>query len=337
MPCQEIRLPTPGPPGTIGTGRDTAVEMNSKKPPKSEETVRGDVGPLIDAARKRPPCLVVIHGAELGHRYYLDQPEVVIGRLPSSEIMIDHELVSRRHARIDVREGTIALVDLESTNGTYVNAQKVDERELKDGDLLSIGGTVFKFLAGGNIEADYHDSLYQLSTTDGLTQTFNRRYFMDALERELARAKRHDRGLSLILLDLDHFKTVNDTYGHAAGDAVLSQFAGLVKPRLRREEIFARVGGEEFAILAAETEEGGAVLLAQKIRNAVDDFEFRFGEKKIHVTVSAGVAYVSGKKVGDLDPETLLKSTDAKLYRAKRAGRNRVVAESAVALPLPKL
>src|SRR6266568_9084814 len=173
---------------------------------------------VISKISERPvgkdACLVVIYGLELGRKYNLDQANVIIGRSSKSDVQIDQESVSRNHAKIINTGKSIILRDLGSTNGTYVNDQLIDEYVLRDGDFIKIGRTIFKFLSGGNIENAYHEEIYLLTTVDGLTQIYNKRYFLETLEREISRAHRYHRDLALILFDIDFFKNVNDTHGH---------------------------------------------------------------------------------------------------------------------------
>jgi diguanylate cyclase (GGDEF)-like protein len=256
---------------------------------------------------------VVIYGLELGRKFNLDQANCIIGRSSKSDVQIDQESVSRNHAKIINTGKSIIMRDLGSTNGTYVNDQLIDEYVLRDGDFIKIGRTIFKFLSGGNIENAYHEEIYRLTTVDGLTQIFNRRYFLEQLDREASRAKRYRRELSLILFDIDHFKLINDTYGHLAGDYVLKQLATVIKGKIRREDILARYGGEEFAIVLPNAQQ-----FAEKVRKLVEKAPFKFEETKISVTVSVGVATCSDTD----DAAGLVKRSDEKLYEAKGAGRN---------------
>ncbi|HZS41855.1 MAG TPA: GGDEF domain-containing protein, partial [Polyangia bacterium] len=182
-------------------------------PSARSKTVVTVISKISERPAGKDACLVVIYGLELGRKYNLETANVIIGRSSKSEIQIDQESVSRNHAKIINTGKSIILRDLGSTNGTYVNDQLIDEYVLRDGDFIKIGRTIFKFLSGGNIENAYHEEIYRLTTVDGLTQIFNRRYFLEQLEREVSRAKRYRRELSLILFDIDHFKAINDTYG----------------------------------------------------------------------------------------------------------------------------
>jgi diguanylate cyclase (GGDEF)-like protein len=276
------------------------------------------------AARKRgDACVVVLYGPELGKRATIGRGAFQIGRSSKNELPIDQESVSRHHARITSSQGRSYLIeDLGSTNGTFVNDERVTERRpLRDGDQIRVGRSILKFMSGANVEANYHEEIYRLMTVDALTQIFNKRYFNEALEREYNRAQRYKRELSLVLLDVDHFKKINDAHGHLAGDAVLRQVAAEVKPRLREQDIFARVGGEEFATLLPEVGHEGALATAEKVRRIIEAATFMVEGLAIRLTVSAGVTSLDpqGK-----DPMSLFERADAALYKAKGDGRNRV-------------
>jgi two-component system, cell cycle response regulator len=280
---------------------------------------------VISRISERPvgkeACLVVIYGLDLGKKFNLEKPTIIIGRSSKADIQVDQESVSRNHARI-INTGKSHIVrDLGSTNGTYVNDELIDEYVLRDGDFIKIGRTIFKFLTGSNIENSYHEEIYRLTTIDGLTQIFNKRYFMETLEREISRAHRYRRDLSLIMMDIDKFKPINDTFGHLAGDSVLKQLASVIKARIRREDIMSRYGGEEFAIVLPEVDEQNAHQTAEKIRKLVEKTAFKFEETRIPVTISMGLATL---RPDVHDPAEFIKLADAKLYEAKAAGRNRV-------------
>jgi two-component system cell cycle response regulator len=232
--------------------------------------------------------------------------------------------VSRNHAKLIAQDKKVMIQDMGSTNGTYVNDEQAQgELQLRNGDLIKIGRTIFKFIAGGNIETAYHDEIYRLTTVDGLTQIFNRRYFEETLDREISRCNRYGRELSLVLIDIDNFKRINDTYGHLAGDYVLKHLASTVRTKIRREDIFARFGGEEFAVLLPELDHKQAANVAEKTRKLVEKQTFKFDNQAITVTISLGVATFSE---GQRDGTELVKAADARLYQAKQAGRNRVSA-----------
>jgi two-component system cell cycle response regulator len=267
-------------------------------------------------------CLVVIYGPELGRRFELNEGEIVIGRDVGSDIRVDLDNVSRRHARLSRRSGKAFVNDLGSTNGTFVNDSEVlQETELRTGDLVKIGGTIFKFLYGGDVESQFHEEIYRITIVDGLTQCYNNRYFLEFLEREMARALRYERPLSLMMFDIDHFKEVNDTFGHLAGDQVLRELASLVRTMVRKEECFARYGGEEFVLVSPEGGPERVRKFAEKIRRLTELHPFVFEGKPIYVTLSIGVADMSFELK---EPRRFIRRADENLYAAKRSGRNRV-------------
>ncbi len=266
-------------------------------------------------------CLIMIYGPELGRRDELGRAPFEVGRATKNDLAIDQEEVSRHHARISYDGQQYKVSDLASTNGTFVNDRAVKDHVLQDGDQVRIGRAIMKFMTGDNIEAHYHEEIYRLMTIDGLTQVWNKRYFEEALEREYNRARRYKRTLSLVLFDIDHFKRINDTHGHLAGDNILRELAGSVRPKLRREDLLARVGGEEFGILLPEIALEGARITAQKVRRIVEETKFSFDGTEVPCTVSLGIAELAeDAKSG----EVLFEDADKQLYAAKNAGRNRV-------------
>ncbi|OIP40158.1 MAG: GGDEF domain-containing protein [Deltaproteobacteria bacterium CG2_30_63_29] len=280
-------------------------------------------------------CMVVIAGADLGKKYPLSRSSTLIGRSPKTDIMLDGDSISRNHAMI-VNEGARIIVrDLGSTNGTYVNDVPIKEIELRDADQVKIGRTIFKFLSGNNVENAYHEEIYRLTTIDGMTQVFNKRYFMEEIEREMSRSLRYGRNMALVMLDLDHFKLVNDTYGHLAGDFVLKQVAQHINRNIRRDDSLARYGGEEFALICPETDKPHAVQLTEKLRAQIEEQTFTFDGVRIPVTVSAGIAdleeYIHRSEhdptTGDVRIFDFIKLSDDRLYAAKRLGRNVAVGD----------
>ena len=280
----------------------------------AEERPRGDA------------CIILLHppGPEIGKRTPLTLPRYVVGRDAEADLTISRSSVSRQHSQL-VRgsDGQWYVEDLGSTNGTFVNEQRVTRQHLADGDQVRFGDAIFKFLSGTNVESDYHEEIYRMTILDGLTGVHNKRYFLEFLERELASALRHHHPLSLVMFDLDHFKNVNDERGHLAGDAVLKELCHRLKPRIRREDLLARYGGEEFAAVLACTPIEGAVYFAEHVRHLIADRPCRFEDLPIHFTVSLGVACVHDDPT--VDVATLIGRADEKLYAAKHAGRNRVV------------
>ena len=283
---------------------------------------------VISKISERPTnpnaALVVIYGLDLGRKYDLASETTILGRSSKADIQVDQESVSRNHAKLIAQDKKVMIQDMGSTNGTYVNDEQIQgELQLRNGDLIKIGRTIFKFIAGGNIETAYHDEIYRLTTVDGLTQIFNRRYFEETLDREISRCNRYGRELSLVLIDIDNFKRINDTYGHLAGDYVLKHLASTVRTKIRREDIFARFGGEEFAVLLPELDHKQAAQVAEKTRKMVEKQTFKFDNQAITVTISMGISTVDSELT---EPAALIKRADERLYEAKASGRNRVCA-----------
>ena len=283
-----------------------------------------------DEVAESPPdanVILISHPEDqlLGRRWHLrNGVRIDIGRSPSCDISLPDTLsVSRRHARLCFEQKQVDLEDLGSTNGTYVNDQRLSGAvTLKSGDRFQVGSVHFKFLQEYDVENAYYQTLYQLAVRDGLTEIYNKRKFDEELEREFLRAGRYERPLSLILFDLDHFKQVNDSHGHLCGDHVLKEVARLVAQHLRPEQTFARVGGEEFAILSPESSAEGAVRLAEKLRRRLAATDYEFAGVELGVTCSFGVAARAG---GARTAMALYEAADQALYRAKSTGRNRTV------------
>jgi diguanylate cyclase (GGDEF)-like protein len=270
------------------------------------------------------PRLVMLAGPDLGRRVDLAEGELTIGREGRCGLVLPLGGVSRMHCTIRRDASGIWLRDLGSTNGTRRNGEPLAAQQdvrLQIGDLVAIGGAIFKLLDGESPESEYHDQVFRTMALDGLTQLRNRRSLEDALESEIARSRRHQHALSLLLADVDRFKEVNDRHGHLGGDQVLRRVAALLGRHGRRENTAARYGGDEFAVLLAETALPGAMIFAERLRGAVEQEEIRAGEERIQVTVSVGVAEWTPQIAS---AEDLIALADTALYRAKNGGRNRV-------------
>ncbi len=271
-------------------------------------------------------CLVTIYGHDLGRRVALDGlSPTVVGRGETCDVVVDMDNVSRRHCEVQrAQNGAHVIVDLRSTNGTFVNNDEIQgPRELKNGDLIKVGGTIFKYLDGESVEGLFHEEIYKLTIFDGLTEIYNKRYFLEFLEREMSRCQRYGRTLSMMMMDIDHFKRVNDDFGHIAGDYVLREIAGVVRAKVRREECFARYGGEELALVMPEAELVKVRAFAEKIRATVEQHRFVFEGRDIPVTLSIGVAQMTD---ATHEPAAFIQAADERLYQAKHQGRNQVVA-----------
>lgn len=281
--------------------------------------------PLDEPESSSNDCLVVIYTKEptlLGKRFVLENNPMRVGRGADNHIVLEGDSVSRRHAHFERRNGRWIIVDDGSTNGTYLNEEQiVREAPLENSDRIKVGPTILKYLSGADAEAKYHEEIYRMTIIDGLTQVHNKRYLYEALEREVIRARRHERALCILMFDIDFFKRINDQYGHLAGDYVLRELARVVQNRIRRDEVFARYGGEEFVIVLPETEMDGAVALAENLRSRVAEHRFVFQGERIPTTISIGCAQIAPE---DKDSQALIHRADEKLYEAKRSGRNRV-------------
>lgn len=269
-------------------------------------------------------CLVFVRGAQVvGLRVPLEDAEVVLGRDPGCEVPLPFEDVSRHHARLVPDRGGHVLVDLGSTNGTWVNGVEVRSAKLTAGDRLQLGSCVARYLRAGDAEERELVTLAELARKDALTGLPNRRAFEEALAREIARVRRIGGSLSALVMDVDHFKRVNDDHGHAGGDAVLAQVAARTRAALRAEDFLARVGGEELAVLLPGTTLRGALDAGERVRTAIERAPFApRPDVSIALTASLGCAAAAGDEADGAD---LVARADARLYEAKRAGRNRVI------------
>ncbi|MFA7443456.1 MAG: GGDEF domain-containing protein, partial [Lysobacteraceae bacterium] len=235
-------------------------------------------------------CVVVIHGEALGKRLDIGDSPVSIGRSAQCDLSISHRSISRRHCQIWRDDGRYLIRDLGSTNHTRVNDAIVEQAELRDGDHITLGDCILKFISQTSVEARYHEEIYQLATHDPLTGLFNRRHFAEILDSEAARAQRRAPRAILAILDLDHFKRINDRHGHIEGDAVLKQLADILRQHVRAGDVLARIGGEEFAVLMPDTDMDQALLFAERVRNAIATARFTPGGNPHPLLASLGLA-----------------------------------------------
>jgi two-component system cell cycle response regulator len=277
-----------------------------------------DTARLLRETPRGQAVLLVISGARLGARIVLGEVTAEIGRSPSAALQLDVDSVSRQHLSIQWDGESHVAVDLGSTNGTYVNEQRVTRQTLVDGDRVRVGKVLLKYIAGTNVELACHEELQRLMRYDGLTGIANRLQFAETVSHALAPKDGGGHPLSLVLFDLDHFKRVNDDYGHTAGDLVLQQAARAAQSQVTAKELLARIGGEEFAVLCPGSDLVQARDQADRIRIAVERAEITFGSRRIPLTVSLGVA----QHQPDETAESLFKRADTQLYAAKAAGRN---------------
>jgi two-component system, cell cycle response regulator len=267
--------------------------------------------------------LVVLAGASVGEMYKVEGDKTVIGRGQKAQVRLLDDGISREHAQVVIEGNRIYLEDLGSTNGTFCNGLKVDRRELADGDKILVGSTtILKFTYHDNLDEIFQKQMYESALRDGLTKAFNKKYFTDRLESEFTFAIRHQSPLVLVMFDIDHFKKVNDTYGHQAGDLVLSELSTLLTAALRAEDVFARYGGEEFAVICRGTDLTQASIVGERMRKAVENHRFTFEGTHIPVTISVGIAGLPDAAVKDATD--LVARADKALYQSKHGGRNRV-------------
>jgi len=325
--------PSKGHSSTGGRNRDTSTDSielaglddsghtqsyeSANLPPSERRAQKGEVEANI---------ILIAHpdNRMLGTRFRLSPGATIeIGRSPSAEISLPEVLsISRSHARLQYLDNQVMIEDLQSTNGTFVNDQPIKARStLKSGDRFQVGAVHFKFMHELDPEHAYHEAIYHLVMRDGLTEIYNKRKYEEEAQREVPRSVRHQRPLALVMFDIDQFKNVNDSYGHLCGDFVLKQIAELTRELLRPEQVFARVGGEEFVILSPEMDIEGARAMAEKMRERLQEHEFVYAGFKVPVTCSFGVAAVSADITS---PERLYEAADRALYMAKKNGRNRV-------------
>ncbi len=279
------------------------------------------------STRAARALLMRMDGVHSGAVFAVEHLPCTIGRHPTNTLHIDEDNISRFHARISQDEQGFFLEDLESRNGTFVGGKRITRHRLNDGEALAFGTKVtFHFNVTDTLEERLLRRLYESSTRDALTGAYNRAHFDERLRTEIAFASRHNTETSLLIIDIDHFKRVNDTYGHPAGDAVLKELVALSQRLLRTEDVFARFGGEEFAVILRGIRLDGAFRLGERLRSALERTPIPFDGKTIRITLSAGCASMTCC-AAPVTPGELIRVADRRLYLAKRGGRNRVVAE----------
>lgn len=282
------------------------------------------------ATEKGIPSLIQYTGNDVGKRYLLEKSLIKLGRSAETDISIAESSISRLHAHLFCEEDGVYLEDAGSANGTYLNDEKLEKKKkLKDQDLIRLGAVLLKFFSQDNMDGLVQDHIYRKATIDAGTQIFNKQFLLDTLESEFRKAKLSGKKLSIIYFDLDHFKKVNDFYGHNAGDAVLANVAKLIQKVIRKEDVFARFGGEEFVVVLQNTDLEQAARVAETMRQKCESTEHSLkhaekGQEKIvqyKQTISLGVAVCDDTMNSVKD---LLEAADQKLYNSKSTGRNRV-------------
>lgn len=277
-----------------------------------------------------PPAVVLLMGPAhmVGKQWPITKSDVYVGRVSESHVFVDDRSLSKRHGKLALRDSNeVVYEDLSSTNGTEVNGLLIPANtpiKLKNNDQLKLGNVIFKFLEKGNIETIATKGTYDRTQIDPLTQAYNKGALMTTGEEVFKRAKLTNTAMTLIVFDLDHFKKINDTHGHPAGDYVLKELAAVIQNRLIRQgDFFARFGGEEFCLLLIGGTMQRGVEVAERIRITIEKNEFIFDGKKIPVTISAGVSTLE-KTMNSWNE--LFEKADKAAYQSKAGGRNRVSA-----------
>jgi two-component system, cell cycle response regulator len=295
--------------GMSSDDQDTAVSNVKRSPP-----VQGECDRLLVVARRAGP---------IGRVFKLIGSRLNIGRDSSNDIVLEEdENISRHHCKLERIEDRLLVTDVGSRNGTLLNDSRLlAVAELKTGDTLMIGSTLLKYWSAAAPEAELFEQVYQMAFTDGLTGLKNKQHLTEQLTREVLRARRYNRSLALLMIDIDFFKKVNDTHGHQAGDRVLRTVAKVISRCVRDEDVVARYGGEEMAVLLLECTLETARETAERIRAAVAASVAAWEGKELQVTISVGCAALSDD---DANGDALVGRADKQLYEAKHAGRNRV-------------
>ncbi len=269
--------------------------------------------------------LIIVDGDNVGRIYPLDKKRITIGRSDEFDIKLEDSSCSRKQAIIEFNDNNKpVLKDLNSTNGTFVNGSKTTEINLEDGDKIMFGvSSVFKFALQDSLEAKFQKKLYESSVNDHLTCAFNKKYFLDTLSKEFSYSLRHHSSLGLLMLDIDFFKEINDTYGHIAGDIVLIEVVKKIKNNLRNEDILCRYGGDEFAVIFRNFKSGFVKATAERIRLFFDGRSINIKNHEFNISVSIGTATIDNENIAT--PEDMIELADANLYKAKHSGGNCIV------------
>jgi diguanylate cyclase (GGDEF)-like protein len=308
----------------------------------AELTVHLDPNDLMDlstTSEERQASLVVMTGTDVGRTLPLSTHEaVVIGRDPNCSYTIDDEAISRRHAEITYEDpGLYIIRDLNSTNGMFFEGERVMAHRLSDGDKILLGRrTIVKLVIQDTIDSQFQNQIYESAVRDPLTGAFNRKHFDEHVASELSFARCHNMPFSLLMMDLDYFKNVNDLHGHQMGDQVLVSVTKILSNSLRDDDFLVRYGGEEFVVIARGIPAKGAMVLGERVRQTVEEMELLTPEgEKITITISIGV--VTATDPTGIDAVSLVKESDINLYKAKESGRNRVIASELKSSDLPIL
>jgi len=300
--------------------------MGSPKEEDFDATIIGTRAET-DGLRKSVASLIIVQGADIGKQFLIRRNSLILGRSDSADIMLRDKRISRSHAKIDVQyelqkqKTSYSIVDLGSTNHVYVNGEQIQSQMLNNDDKIQLGDTIIKFEIQDKIDSKFHADIQRKLQYDDLTALLTYESFKDAMRWEIKNARTRDKPFVLLMMDLDDFKKVNDTYGHLAGSFILQEIGKLINNHLRFFDISARYGGEEFISCLPDTKKQEAFYAAERLRKMIADHEFIHNIKKIGITISIGVSQFPDNGV---TLEDLIQSADEMLYKAKREGKNRV-------------
>ena len=285
--------------------------------------------PLPDKCSESPPSfLIVVEGGIPGKMIQVEHALTSIGRSAENTIQFNDTTISREHATFAVDlNGSVGVSDLGSKNGTFVNGLRLAPHSpvwLRNGDRVRIGSTiVLKFAILDPLDERFQREIFDRIVRDSLTGLFNRAYFLEQVEPLKIRSARAGLSLAVILLDIDHFKTINDTYGHDTGDKVLREVAQLLRDSTRPDDLVARYGGEEFVFALPLDISDLAFERAEKIRRQISDLRIQLRDGELTITASLGIAFRQPSR--SRLTLSLITDADEALYQAKRSGRNRTI------------
>lgn len=271
-------------------------------------------------------CLLIIAGQHIGKLYPLEKKaNITVGRSGDCDIWIEDNTISRRHFEIEQRDGGYFVKDLKSTNGTFINNRRIETAQLNPGDKIQISrDTIIQFDFFDEDKKLSEQKRYEMGVKDPFTGAYNKSFFLQRINDEFSFSFRQDIPLSIILFDIDHFKLINDSHGHLAGDQILQEVSQLVFDSIRKDDVFCRYGGEEFVVVMRNTPCQAAVNLSERLRQKVEGHDFFYENQKISVTISAGVSTLTNKNFRDY--VALIAEADKYLYQSKGAGRNQISA-----------
>lgn len=295
---------------------------------RSDKTIIVNLRPEPEQPSTQEPFLVSVSGKETGKSIPLKGRNLRIGRDMDCDLILDNPHISRFHAEVFWKESKLHIKDLGSTNGVFINGRKISQEALNNGDKILIGTQMyFKLVYQDAVDQSYQLNLFKAANTDALTGLYNKRYFMDCLEKEFSYSKRTEQPLSLLLIDIDHFKQVNDNYGHVVGDKILKLLGTLLSSQLRLENVSCRFGGEEFGIIIRGATIEKALHVGERIRSLVAQQKVISKNREVTFTISVGVSTFNGKNFSTT--EDFLTRADELLYQAKQKGRNKTIADAA--------